>query len=168
VSSIAGRSWLPQAFRRVVIPPLRFVPLGSKPLQWGSALARYAYRKRARAHRNEAEGPSRIQIEPAARHELEIKVAVDQPREEAPGRDTFDTRLRLGRVLINWRLLAMASQVRFTPESGHWRAGLGMSALCQKQTLGSSFDHRVDAGEHDRRNVELESLGGRFTRLSCA
>src|SRR5215467_11205101 len=26
-------------------------------------------------------------------------------------------------------------QVRFAPESGHWRAGLGMSALCQERTL---------------------------------
>jgi len=32
---------------------------------------------------------------------------------------------RLGRVLINWRLLAMAGQVRFTPESGHRRMAAG-------------------------------------------
>ena len=35
------------------------------------------------AHQHEADGPSRIQIEPAPRHELETQVAVDQPRGES-------------------------------------------------------------------------------------
>jgi hypothetical protein len=33
--------------------------------------------------------------------------------------------------------------VRFTPKSGHWWAGLGMSALCQKRTLAELLDHLV-------------------------
>jgi hypothetical protein len=46
-----------------------------------------AYRKRERADQNEANGPGRIQIEPAPRHKLETQVAVDQPRQAAAGRD---------------------------------------------------------------------------------
>ena len=33
--------------------------------------------ERKGAHQNEADGPSRIQIEPAPRHELETEIAVD-------------------------------------------------------------------------------------------
>src|SRR5271167_272749 len=36
---------------------------------------------------DETKGPSRVQIEPAPRYELETPVAVDQPRQEAAGRD---------------------------------------------------------------------------------
>ena len=49
----------------------------------GSVLLRKDDRKRESAHKNEADGPSRIQIEPAPRHELETQVAVDQPRGES-------------------------------------------------------------------------------------
>ena len=35
-----------------------------------------------------------------------------------------------------------------------------MSALCQKRTFRHSFDHLVGAGEHCRRNCEIQCLGG--------
>jgi len=52
--------------------------------------ARQVNRKRESAHQCEAKGPSRIQIEPASRHERETQVAIDQPRQEAAGRDHRD------------------------------------------------------------------------------
>src|SRR5216683_5697344 len=39
------------------------------------------------SHQNEAEGPGRIQIEPAPRYEFEAEIAVDQPRQTSAGRD---------------------------------------------------------------------------------
>ena len=53
----------------------RIIPGGME--QCGSLPARQADRKRKRTHQHETEGPSRIQIEPAPRHELETQVAVD-------------------------------------------------------------------------------------------
>ena len=44
-------------------------------------------------HQDEANGPSRIKIEPTPRHEFETQVAVDQPRGESAGdyhRDRVD------------------------------------------------------------------------------
>ena len=56
----------------------------------GSVPVRQVDRKRESAHQCEAEGPSRIQIEPASRHECETQVAIDQPRQEAAGCDHRD------------------------------------------------------------------------------
>jgi len=55
-----------------------------------SVPARQVDRKRESAHQYEAEGPSRIQIEPAPRHELETQVPVDQPGQDAAGCDHRD------------------------------------------------------------------------------
>jgi len=52
--------------------------------------ARQADHKRESAHQYEAEGPSRIQIKPAPRHELETQVPVDQPGQDAAGCDHRD------------------------------------------------------------------------------
>jgi hypothetical protein len=46
-------------------------------------LVRKDDRERESSHQDEADGPSRIQIEPAPRHELETQVAVDQTRGES-------------------------------------------------------------------------------------
>jgi hypothetical protein len=56
-------------------------------------LVRKDDRERESAHQNEADGPSRIQIEPAPRHELKTQVAVDQPCGESAShhhRDRMD------------------------------------------------------------------------------
>jgi len=50
--------------------------------------------------------------------------------------------------------------VRFTPESGHWPAGLGMSALCQKRTYAAQqiaplFDRLVGEGKQFGRHAVL-------------
>jgi hypothetical protein len=50
-------------------------------------------RERESTDQNEADGPSRIQIEPAPRHELKTQVAVDQPCGESAShhhRDRMD------------------------------------------------------------------------------
>ena len=50
-------------------------------------------RKRESADQYEAEGPGRIQVEPAPRHELEPQVAIDQPCQDSAGcyhRDRVD------------------------------------------------------------------------------
>ena len=52
--------------------------------------ARQADHKRDSAHQYEAEGPSRIQIEPTPAHELETQVSVDQPGQDAAGCDHRD------------------------------------------------------------------------------
>jgi hypothetical protein len=54
------------------------------------SLARQSDHKRQSTYQDEAEGPSRIQIEPTPRHELETLVAVDQPCQEAAGGDHRD------------------------------------------------------------------------------
>jgi len=51
--------------------------------------------------------------------------------------------------------------VRFTPESGHCRAGLGMSALCQKRTLDWLLDHLVGAGGQRVRHCQAERVAAR-------
>src|SRR5215813_2836740 len=48
-----------------------------------SVPARQTDGKRESAHEYEAHSPSRIQIEPAARQELETQIAIDQPCQEA-------------------------------------------------------------------------------------
>ena len=48
-------------------------------------LIRKAEHERESTHQDEADGPSRIQVEPAPRHELETQVAVDQPCQESAG-----------------------------------------------------------------------------------
>src|SRR5215467_11476287 len=48
--------------------------------------------------------------------------------------------------------------VRFAPESGHWRVGHRMSALCQKRTLAELFDHLVGAREQGRGHLKAEGL----------
>src|SRR5436190_23096899 len=69
----------------------------------GSVPARQADHKRDTAHEYQAQGPSRIQIEPAPRHELETEIAVDQPRQESAGgnhRDRMDAGDQDGHVEI--------------------------------------------------------------------
>ena len=57
--------------------PLRWLGGPSAPMRCGSVLVRKYDREGQSAHQNEADGPSRIQIEPAPRYELETQVAVD-------------------------------------------------------------------------------------------
>ena len=69
-----------------------------------SVPACHADRKRESAHQYEAEGPSRIEIEPASRHELETQVAVDQPRQAPPAVSSRQSgRQILGRPCRDWR-----------------------------------------------------------------
>ena len=50
-------------------------------------LVRKADRECNSADKNQANGPSKVQIEPRPRHEFETQIAVDQPRRESPRRD---------------------------------------------------------------------------------
>src|SRR5271155_1030816 len=82
--------------------------------QRGSVPTAEAERKRENADQYEAGGPSRIQIEPAPRHEFETQVAVDQPRQESAGgnhRDGVDdadqdSHAEIGIDEGAWRLVA--------------------------------------------------------------
>jgi hypothetical protein len=49
------------------------------------------------AHQNEADRPSRVQIEPAPGYELEAQVSIDEPRQQSAARAFFFRNMGYGR-----------------------------------------------------------------------
>src|ERR1700730_14462050 len=100
----------------------------------GSVRVRKAERQRESADQDETEGPSRIQIEPAPRDELETQVAVDQPRQESAGCDHRD-------------------RVDDGDQDGHTQIGIYECArrLVSLVEVGGSADTEIDWYEHQSR-----------------
>jgi hypothetical protein len=91
-------------------------------------------RKRESAHQNEANGPSRIEIEPAPRHELEAQVAVHQPRGESASRDH-------------------RRRVDNGDQNGHAEIGVdeGTCRLMASVEVGGPTESQIDRYEHQSR-----------------
>jgi hypothetical protein len=96
--------------------------------------ARQVDRKRESAHQNKAERPSRIQIEPAPRHELETQVPVDQPGQDAAGYDHRD-------------------RVDGGDQDGHAEIGIdeGSRRLVASVEVGGTAETKIDRYQHQSR-----------------
>src|SRR5712691_7221183 len=113
-----------------------------------SVPARRADRKRESAHQYEAEGPSRIQVEPAPRHERETQVAVDQPRQESAGCDHRD-------------------RVDGGNQDGHADIGIDEDAcrLVAPVEVGDAAETKIDRYQHQSR--AMRHRHGKRPEPSC-
>ena len=101
--------------------------------------ARQLDHKRESAHQYEAEGPSRIQIKPAPRHELETQVPVDQPGQDAAGCDHHD-------------------RVDDGDQNGHAEIGIDEDAcrLVAPVEVGGAAETEIDRHQHQSRDARRD------------